>query len=299
MPLPTFIIAGAPKAGTTALWNYLNEHPEVCMATDKEPGFFCDLKVDREKSGVNWDGHNRPGTFPRGFKWYESLFTEKEGARAWGEASTQYFSAPDSPDLIRKHVPDVRLIFMLRDPVGRLYSQYWQETRLGWDFPPFHEMVRTNHPRFRFYCEVSAYRRHLGDYLTRFPREQVLVLLHPDLKNDPQGVYRRVCSFIGVDAEFAPSVMGRTFNQQTMPRMRFFQSWLLAFRRSRFNERLPEPLRNMAHAVGRALSRANSTPNLYAPLDPSLRSELVPRFEEDIRFVEDLLGVSLDAWRRV
>lgn len=296
MRLPTFIIPGAPKAGTSALWAYLNDHPEICMAVNKEPRFFSQVRgeIDREVPG---DGNLRAGNFGRGFKWYSGLFEKKENARAWGEASTHYFSAPDSPDLIREHVPDARLVFMLRDPVQRLYSHYWQEYKLGWELPDFEEMYRTNHPRFRFYCHVSAYRKHLGDYLARFSKEQVMVLLDTDLRRDPLGVYRRVCAFVGVGTDFVPETLGKTFNQQTAPKSRAFQRWRTRMQTSWIANVMPDRLRGRLGKVLEAMSRLNNAPIAYPALDPSIRADLVSRFDEDIRFVEELLGVSLDAWR--
>lgn len=298
MRLPTFIIPGAPKAGTSALWAYLNEHPEVSMTTHKEPRFFSMVQGELEKKTPG-DGPARSGNFGRGFKWYSGLFEEKESARAWGEASTHYFSAPDSPEMIREHVPEVRLIIMVRDPVWRLYSHYWQEFKLGWELPPFSEMVRANHPRFRFYCDVSAYRRHIEEYLARFPRERILVLLDSDLRSEPLEFYRRVCTFIGVSTDFVPSTLGRSFNQQTVPRFRSFQRWRIGVQSSWVGNLVPNGVRTAAGRVLKFLTRMNSVANTYEPLDSATRAALVPRFEEDTRFVEGFLGRSLDAWRKV
>ena len=160
MSLPTFIIAGAPKCGTTALWNYLNEHPEVCMARIKEPRFFSQMPGELDKKTIG-SGPLRSGYFNRGINWYQSLFDSCQQLKARGEASTYYFSAIDSPILIESLIPKVRLIFILRDPVKRLYSHYWQEYKLGLGMPSFEDMVRDNHPRFQYYSYVSSYKINL------------------------------------------------------------------------------------------------------------------------------------------
>jgi len=107
MPLPTFIIPGAPKADTTSLWGYLNEHPRVCMARIKEPHFFARYRGELEE-GIPRPGAKRFVHFKKGIEWYEGLYASCGNALARGGASTEYFSAPDSAELINEWVPGVK-----------------------------------------------------------------------------------------------------------------------------------------------------------------------------------------------
>ena len=132
--LPTFIIAGAGKSGTTALWAYLNQHPEICMSRIKEPMFFTNLLGYRQGGSIEAPVYE--GRYKSGLEWYEKLFAKCCQKRALGEASTAYMYAKDAAGLIKKTLPEVKLIFLLRNPVDRLYSNYWQERKYGWTCLP-------------------------------------------------------------------------------------------------------------------------------------------------------------------
>ncbi|MEQ8530676.1 MAG: sulfotransferase domain-containing protein, partial [Imperialibacter sp.] len=128
---PDFIIAGAPKCGTTALYAILNQHPLISMSKVKEPVFFS-RTPGVVKSNLAEYGPNLSGRFDYGMSWYSSLF-EKGPNKIFGEASTLYFINDDSPKLIFDHAPKVKFIFMVRDPVERIYSHYWQDMKLGFE----------------------------------------------------------------------------------------------------------------------------------------------------------------------
>ena len=298
MPLPSFIIGGAPKAGTTALWAYLADHPEVFMPGYKEPHFFSRMQEDMG-NGIVKPGPRRAITFSNGLQWYEDLFKPGSSAKARGEASTHYFSAPDSAGLIRAHVPDVRLIFLLRDPVERLYSQYWQLYKSGWSMPKFESMFHNNHPALAYYCYVSSYKMHLERFYSEFSPEHILILFDVDLKRQPMEVLQRVYRFIDVDPGFIPSALGSTFNPNRFPRSRFIERLLTILRHSWLSREMPDGWRQRFSSTRRFVSKLNAVQDRYPPMPVAIRSELVKRFEGDISFVENLLGVNLDSWRTV
>lgn len=297
MALPNFIIAGAPKCGTTALWALLQQHPEICLSSHKEPRFFSRVVGDLER-GVMTDGHNRSGRFDMGFAWYEELFTRCQYAKAIGEASTHYFSAEDSAGLIAGHVPDVRLIFMLRDPVERAYSHYWQESKLGWRLPSFEDMVRGGHPRLAFYLRVSHYRMHLERFRRHFAPERLLVLLNEDMIEDPHTCLGKVCEFLGVDQCFDPDGSRTRFNPPTEPRIRAV---------ARLSERLryhmagwiPTWSRRSLGRFKRTLDALNGKEHRYDPLSETVRRELLDDFGDDVDYVERVTTRDLSAWRAV
>ena len=173
--LPTFVIAGAPKSGTTALWTFLGQHPDVCMARVKEARYFTRI-VGRDRHGdptAPW----RSGEFDRGQAWYEDLYRHCAAGSQRGEATPTYLFAPDAPRLLRQTVPEVRILFILREPVARLYSHYWAARAAGARVADFAALVRASDPRFRRYAEISAYGKHLARYCQVFPREQLLLLI--------------------------------------------------------------------------------------------------------------------------
>src|SRR3954467_3210280 len=136
--LPNFILAGAPKSGTTALYHYLRQHPQIYMSPIKEPTFFgasdfltqddirANVEAERPKLQAYLEQHRLHVTHYLITEWkdYLELFREVHGQTAIGEASVSYLSLPSSAAAIHSALPNVRLIFMLRDPTERLFSLY-------------------------------------------------------------------------------------------------------------------------------------------------------------------------------
>ena len=292
---PLFIIGGAPKCGTTALWDYLNEHPQVGMASIKEPRFFSKAEGNTDLSKDAY-GPRLPGTFSRGFQWYEELFPNSD-ALVFGEASTVYFGDETSPKLIKDNVPDARLIFLLREPVARLYSHYWQEFKLGWDLPDFYELYQSNHPRFQYYCQVSAYQRNLKRYFTYFPKEQILILLQEDLVERPKEVFSVVCDHIGIDNQFQPSSLGKQFNKQQAPRSRILAKYVSSLQAITTKLPMPKRVRKKLGRLRQMVTQINSGENQYSSLDDGFKRELSKRFEPDIEYLQILLGRDLSKWQ--
>lgn len=184
--LPTFLVVGAAKSGTTSLWHYLRSHPQVFMPETKEPGFFV--------QEIAWK---------RGRAWYEGLFAAGASAAARGEASATYTMFPvlaGVPERIASVVPDVRIIYLMRDPVERMRSGYVQRLGVGEERRP----LRTALLFDATYVNLSRYAMQLEQYFDWFPRAQVLLLTAEELRDRRSETMDRVLSFIGVDA--APSV---------------------------------------------------------------------------------------------
>jgi hypothetical protein len=195
-PLPTFLICGAPKAGTTALYEYLRQHPDVLMSTPKETGFFH-------------ENHHR------GVEWFRSHFDDWEGETAIGEASVMTMPTPGAEERVAKLIPDARLIFLLRDPVERAYSDYLFNVQQGW-IPPdvsFGRIIRDEVDVQGYSGEAlinrGLYLKHLRRFREHFRRSQMRVLLSDDLKNQTTRVVRSVYAFIGVDEEFSPGTLNQ------------------------------------------------------------------------------------------
>lgn len=181
--LPTFVIIGAMKSGTTSLHRYLDLHPEVCMSSIKETDFFI---AERNYS--------------RGLAWYESLFPRK--ARQYGEASPNYTKAQhfgDVPRRMHAAIPDCKLIYVLRDPLARMISQYAHSYAKGKESRPLAQaLTRPWNP----YLPTSRYHTQLKGFLEFYPLDRVLVLTAEELRNNRRVALRRVYEFLGVDAGF-------------------------------------------------------------------------------------------------
>jgi hypothetical protein len=195
-----FLVAGAQKAGTTALFDYLTEIPALEMAADKEAHFFDD------EEDVNWSA---PDYGP-----YHARFADP--ARLWGEATPIYLYWPNALERIRAYNPAMKLILLFRDPVERAWSHWKMEYARGKETEPFGWCIRdgrarmaggTPYPGFHrvySYVERGYYGRQLARALALFPREQLLLLGSDDLLRDPTGTIGTICAFLGVDPPAGP-----------------------------------------------------------------------------------------------
>ena len=183
--LPNFIVIGAAKAGTTALYWYLEEHPDVFMSPVKETNYFA-YGVD--EGGNLLYGDPDVHRFPvKTLEEYEQLFNRAGGARAVGEASPLYLECPQAAARIRNRLPDVRLICSIRHPVDRAYSDYLMYLRRrGRVFDPDRQLTRAAEwarPDSRW-MQVSRYYQQLARYFAAFPRDQIHVMLFDDFKTN-------------------------------------------------------------------------------------------------------------------
>ena len=209
--LPTFLVVGAQRSGTTSLYEYLAAHPDVFMATPKELHFF-DRHLDR------------------GVDWYRSRFEGARGERAVGEATPAYLYVPSAAEGMADVVPECRLVAVLRNPVDRAFSHYLLERGRGWEDRSFEDAIDAEPERLasgsidellhHSYVDRGRYVRQLRRIGERFARSALLVLLFEDLRDRPEDTYREVCRFLGVDEGFRPPVLGRVYNAADASRRR-------------------------------------------------------------------------------
>jgi hypothetical protein len=299
MPLPTFVIGGPQKAGTTALWSLLAEHPQVFMAPMKEPRFFT-RQAANPAPGVEHPRMTSGDRYARGIEWYEALFEGGEDYPARGEASPQYIGAQDGPELMQRHVPDLKVIFILRNPIIRAYSHYWMHRNRGAErgdhraeMPPFSAAL-DDHPMLRYFVYLGRYRQHVERYRQSLGHDRVHVLLFDDLRSKPAEAYAEVCRLIGVDDGFRPS-FEREYNPGGAPVLAPLQraiartkDWNVAF--------LPTGVRRGARRVRERLEAWNRRKATYPQLDPALYERFVQLYEEDIAYAEELTR-PLPQWR--
>ena len=289
--LPNFIVIGAAKAGTTALYWYLAEHPAVFMSAVKETNYFAyGLDAQGHLLYGDPDVHQFPVKSPEA---YERLFADVGGASAVGEASPIYLECPQSPARIADALPDVRLICTLRHPIERAYADYLMYLwRRGRRFDPDRDLSLTAVwalPDSRW-MQVSRYHEQLARYYARFPRERIHVFLIDDLKRDATGTVQNVYRFLSVDPTFSPD-FDTAHNVGGVPASRLVESVLT----NRSLRAMVEPLipKRAADWV-RNLRTRNMRKAPPLPLD--LRKQLTARFRADIVETGRLIDRSLDHW---
>ena len=295
--MPTFLVIGAAKSGTTALWTYLRQHPDVFMPAFKEPQFFAFAEGDRPAFGGPGATIGRAITNRVA---YEALFTDAGGARAVGEASNLYLYVDEAAGRIAAALPDVRLLAILRQPADRAFSSYQHLKRQGREpAPTFEAALAMEADRIRDgwgflwrYRDFGNYGRQLRRYLDVLPREQLMVHLYDDLESNPGGTLRRTFEFLGVDPSFIPDLSARP-NRGGVPRT----GWrgALLSRRNPLRRLLaplvPSGARKQARAAADRQALARET------IDPATRVRLTREFDEDIAELESLLQRDLSAWR--
>jgi len=294
---PNFLIIGAAKAGTSAVWAYLAQHPEVFMHPAKELRFFA---LDGRP------GFQGPGDTVVNTKWvstwdeYRDCFAGVSAdVTAVGEASPFYLCSEGSAERIQRYLPDAKLIAILRDPASRAFSSY-QSLRLVEREPlaDFRDALEAEDERRRQnweflwrYRELGLYSRQLQPYFAAFPREQIWIGLHDDLQEDPAGFVRSIFRFLDVDPDYRVDLSAR-LNLSGVARSK-------ALHRVMKNATVKSVARGLVPQRYRTRLRSFlATRNVRrAPRPDDVISELRAFYRPEIESLEQLLGRDLSAWK--
>lgn len=312
--VPNFIIAGAPTSGTTSLYHYLRQHPQVFMCPIKEPTYFAAADILARKDLLPMLERQRPAlqAYLAGgnqrrhqllvTRWddYVSLFQNVRDHVAIGEASVSYLLFPSAARAIRSTLPGVRLIFLLRDPTERLYSAYLKALRSDPDFT-FRSWVlkemklsgdrRLEVHRFPIPLDGGLYATQLGRFLDVFPRDQVRIYLYESYRAEPRAVLRDILVFLGVDPNH-PLDTSRRHNETLVPRFP-----AITRLRRRFLGNLPL-IAWLPAPAGNALRKLYLRTKGGFAIDPNDRRMVIDYYRDEIRRTEDLIGRDLSAWLR-
>ena len=302
MTLPNFLIFGVQKAGTTSIYNYLREHPQVYMSPWKETEFMGRKPLsDKEYAALSDEQKKTRGGRNQILRIedYRALFDGVTDEIAIGEASPNYlFLHEQAVPQIQKHVPDAKLIAVLRNPVERAYSDYLMHVRdVVGNQKPLAEQVRTSGDS-SFTLLKGKYSEGLKHFLDTFGAEQVKVVLYDELKEDSDRFMQTLYSFIGVDPDFKADTKTKQQTAQ-VPKNQAINKLL----------RTKNPLRSMAGAVLKTVTTeeqrkglrsrliaANSQGKEALPLSSEDRALLRDYYRDDILKVQLLLNRELSMW---
>ncbi len=288
--LPNLFMIGAPKCGTTSLYHWIRQHPDIYMTEDKEPAFFDE------------DAH-----YCKGIEYYaRRYFGRAGGCKIRGEATQSYlYRVHPVAERIREDIGTaVRFVVVLRDPVERLWSHYLHMVRRGSETLSIREALAAEEERLASgsrawinYYSGGLYAQQLEAWFELFPRERFLILKTDELREAPISACKKVFIFLGVDREFEPDVSVRK-NEAAAARIPLLAAM---FNREnaitgRLKHLVPFPLRKQIRDVVNEFN-VKDLPESERVLDPVLEAELRERYVPAIEELERLLGWDLEKWK--
>jgi hypothetical protein len=297
--MPTFIGFGVMRCGTTSVYHYLKQHPQVFMSPVKETNFFAYLAAQADFA----PGLEDIDTPVRSLGAYQQIFADAENARAIGELSPHYFRTPGVPACIGVHLPGVRLFCILRNPIDRAYSHYGKCWAEGLEKRSFEQAVNDElasppeYPgsRIDHYLDLGFYTRHLAGYLRAFDLAQLKICLFDDLQSSPARFMRELFEFIGVDADQPVNTSARLNTGAAVRAESLLRHSGLKRFSSMFRRRLPIRLYNLVQSgYSRALARFATNPGM----SPHVRERLTEVYAEEIQALQVLLGRGLSHWQQ-
>jgi hypothetical protein len=297
--LPDFLILGAAKAGTTAMFRSLARHPSIHCPVTKEPRFFAFAGQSINDLGPD-AGLLAETTIIEEAEYYR-LFENCPAGKLTGEASPVYLSSERSPGLAHQYVPHAKLIVILRHPVERAYSQWLERRHSGMEpLADFESAWNAEDERlaagwsfFWAYRQRGFYAKQIEHWLEYFPREQLLILFHEDWKTSPRTTLAQVCSHLGLPYETCC-----TASEEHITSLRPRWAWLhhQTIRNNRVRRLaqrfLPLPWRDQITNTIRSWNLSSGE-----TLDPTLRARLAKVYHGDLARLETLTGRSLAGWR--
>lgn len=293
--LPNFIIIGAAKAGTSSLYYYLKQHPDVYMSEVKETNYFA-LK-DQKLNFQNPDKVINTSSITTE-EAYRKLFEDVKDEVAVGEASPLYLYSPKAAEQIKLFNPSIKLIVILRNPVYRAYSCYNHLVRDGYETLSFSEALKEENNRIRnnwahlwHYKHGGYYYRQLKPYFDRFNPEQIRIYFYEDFNNNSITLTQDIYRFIGVDASFIPDLT--RMNVSGVPKLKILHS---LFSKANVLRSTLKPFfpRTFREKIGQSIREWNRRPNsLILPNDKNI---LVQEYREDIHKLEKFLQKDLSSW---
>jgi hypothetical protein len=314
--IPNFLLAGAGESGTTSLYRYLKQHPQVYMSPIKEPNFFAAADImslpnfkpmeEGRLSALLAEIERQerpPGLISIAVtKWedYLRLFQNVRDEVAIGEASVMNLWFPSAAPAIHRTLPRAKLIFLLRDPTERLYTLYLRTLHTG-HRTTFRDWVlqamqtkpdrRQGMQRHPVPLDCGLYAIHLQRFFDMFPREQIRIYLYEAYRADAQAVLRDIFGFLGVDADH-PIDTSQRHHETTVPRFPVLH---------RLRRRLvgDTPLTGwMPTPVRRALRGFYFRLKGRGAMDPADRRMVIDYYRDEILRAQDLIGQDLSAWLR-
>jgi hypothetical protein len=311
--LPNFFVVGTGKAGTTSLYHYLRQHPQIYMSPVKEPCYFAsEIRVENltppplrhiRRQSRKFQARLGAGKPVGPFGWlvsewedYVRLFQNVESQTAIGEASVAYLWSETASRNIAACTPNAKIIVILRDPSERAFSQYFHQLAMGLIHSSFRRhidkclrnkdrTISAYHP----FLEVGLYHDQVKRYLEQFPRKNIRIYWYEEAWRQPQRLLADLFEFLDVDSAFCPDTSLKSLVRKS-PRFPVMNYAVKQFEIThRFNELLPSWIRP---AIRKLIFQRGRT----VTMKPEDRQYLIDYYREDITKLASLLRRDLSAW---
>lgn len=311
--LPNFFIVGAPKAGTTSLYHYLDQHPDVYMSPVKEPNYFAE-EIRLGNISPEWQDwaqreykslqaylsgsmHEKKfGGIVDTWSDYLKLFENVNGEKAIGEASVCYLWSKTASRTIASTTPHAKIVMVLRNPIDRAFSQYKQAVASGLTAKSFGEVVRNSlkNKCYQFellnpFLEFGLYYDQVKRYTEHFSAENLRIYLYEEYKQAPTQITADIFRFLGVDPQFCPDVSEKHL-QTSLPRFDWISFMLKKCGAwSRLKNMVP---RRFVPFIKKCVFRNTQT----VEFDPADRIQLSNYYREDVTRLSHLIQRDLRTW---
>lgn len=298
--LPNLYIPGAGKSGTSTLHDLLNTHPDICMSTMKEPHFWTSPKFDDFKK-IDIDT-------------YHNLFTNPN-AKYLGESSTGYMSFPNFKERIKEHYNNSpKFIFILRNPVDRIYSHYWWLRGMGSEIDSFKNAVEKDfdtEPRqefklpengYKMYYQFGLYAKWISKFYAEFEKENILIITTESLKQDRLNTINKCYDFLGLPR--VESLTTSNSNTTTILRFPLLYKYAkkLAFGEYKFKKILklfvPIKLRiKINEGIPSLIYSLTKSNKQYPNMSENDRNWTVNLYKEDVSLLKKITGMDFNEWK--
>jgi hypothetical protein len=294
--IPNFLIIGAQKAGTTSLINYLSKHPDIFVPEDKEISCFYN-DADYNKRFIKYPF----------IRYYDNWKKEKYAGNA--PVNLLYFAKTTSK-LIYELNPSIKLIAILRNPIERLYSAYWFFVRCGLETESLdsalkRELYILKRGNFKelsnfTYVGHGFYYEQLMNFYKFFDRNQILVLLYDDFKNDPAQILKSIYNFLEVKEYINNDLLHKKYNVSSKARIQSIHNFVFRdhFIKYIYKRVIPEGLRYKVRLkFNKKILKRNLEQFNYPPIQPSTKQYLLKVFEEPNNKLQSFIGRELSGWQ--
>jgi len=280
-----FFIAGAPKAGTTSLYEYLDQHPQVGMSSIKEPNYFSSEELKKQSLYYK-------DVILNTLSEYEALFSNEKNKLILGEASVSYLFYPSVPAKIYAYNPDAKIIIMLRNPALRAFSHWQMDERLGFVNQSIEDIFynkesENNQLYFQQYIQLGNYFEQVTRYINQFGRNNVMLIIQDEFKANAEQVLNELYTFLEIDSIHISA-------EKQHNTAKSFKNPILA---SLYTN---QTLRKVAKSLMPGNLSDKLLNNITQPdtrrMSDDFRKKVSVYYKQDIQQLENLIGKDLSNW---